>query len=84
MPTVCFSLYLKEVRGEDQAKGKPLTGRDLKRSAPKCRQRKGEGVPWVGVPEPSVEEVALISTAPKAPLQGSNPGPASRLVSSQT
>lgn len=65
-----YSHCLKPVKSQCWAKGKRLTGRDLKRSASKCSGTEG-GAPGrrvAGGPEPLVEEASLVSaTSPGSP-----------------
>lgn len=65
------SLCLKGVRCYDWAKGKSLTGRNLKGPAPKCSAAEGRRRALEGLPESSAEEACLVATSPapaKAPL----------------
>lgn len=72
-----YSLCLKGVRSYDWAKGKLLTGKDLKRSALKCSVTGKRRGALGGLPEPLVREVCPHFNNPQAPLHGPRPGPAS-------
>lgn len=76
MPTVSTPLIIKGMRGKTRPKASRLTGRDLKRSAPKGWQQKGERVLGWCCGNPGLRRSSHFNNL-EAHLHGSKRGPAS-------